>query len=206
MTRADIFAAVRNARADVWSDPGHIHAMDNLLDAFGVPRDGMSEIVVTAPRALPRKVSPDCIELIKRFEGCGKRLKSGNLAAYPDPGTGGHPWTIGWGATGRDIQKGTIWTQSRADERLLHDIDRHAADVIRAIGDSPTGQAQFDALVSFHYNTGKIMTATLTKKHCAGDFNGAAKEFRRWTRAGGRVLKGLVLRRDAEEQLYRRDF
>jgi GH24 family phage-related lysozyme (muramidase) len=57
-------------------------------------------------------------------------------------------------------------------------------------------------LVSFHYNTGAIARATLTKKHIAGDYQGAAREFARWNRAGGRVLKGLVRRRAAEAELY----
>ena len=74
-----------------------------------------------------------------------------------------------------------------------------------AIGDAPTSEAQFDALVSFHYNTGAIGRATLTRKHCAGDFEGAALEFARWNMAGGRVLKGLVNRRAAEAELYRSD-
>ncbi|MCB2089021.1 MAG: glycoside hydrolase family protein, partial [Sphingomonadaceae bacterium] len=57
--------------------------------------------------------------------------------------------------------------------------------------------------VSFHYNTGAIHRATLTRKHIAGDYEGAAREFARWNKAGGRVLKGLVRRRAEEERLYR---
>lgn len=70
------------------------------------------------------------------------------------------------------------------------------------IGTAPTTAHQFDALVSFHYNTGAIARATLTRKHLAGDHAGAAREFARWNRAGGRVLKGLVRRRAAEAELY----
>ena len=58
-------------------------------------------------------------------------------------------------------------------------------------------------MVSFHYNTGAIDRATLTKKHKAHDYGGAAAEFARWNRAGGRVLKGLVRRRGSEAKLYR---
>jgi GH24 family phage-related lysozyme (muramidase) len=57
-------------------------------------------------------------------------------------------------------------------------------------------------MVSFHYNTGAIARATLTQKHRSGDHHGAAKEFARWNRAGGRVLKGLARRRAAEAELY----
>ena len=74
----------------------------------------------------------------------------------------------------------------------------------RALGDCPTSQHQFDALVSFHYNTGAIARATLTKLHKAGDHAGAAAEFGKWVNAGGRRLAGLVRRREAEAALYHR--
>ena len=144
--------------------------------------------------------------LIKRFEGCARLRPDGLIEAYPDPGTGGDPWTIGWGATGAyeggRIGPGTVWTQDQCDERLAKDLKRYAADVAREIGDSPTTQNQFDALVSFHYNTGAITRATLTRKHKEGDHIGASIEFARWNKAGGRVLKGLVRRRAAEAELY----
>ncbi|RGP40013.1 Lysozyme [Altererythrobacter insulae] len=141
-------------------------------------------------------------ELIKRFEGCASLRPDGLVEAYPDPGTGGAPWTIGWGATGKDIGPGTVWTLEQCDARLAEDVARHAADVAEALGDTPTSQAQFDALVSFHYNTGAIHRATLTARHRAGDHSGANDEFARWNMAGGRVLKGLVRRRQAEARVY----
>ncbi|MEQ5787309.1 lysozyme [Erythrobacter sp. NFXS35] len=156
----------------------------------------------------PRAISAAGIALIKRFEGCARLRPDGLVEAYPDPGTGAEPWTIGWGATGRDhvhggrIGPGTVWTQGACDARLTDDLVRYAADVVRALGDAPTTQPQFDALVSFHYNTGAIARATLTAKHRAGDTEGAAREFARWNRAGGRVLKGLVRRRAAEAVMY----
>lgn len=151
----------------------------------------------------PRAIGPDGIALIKRFEGCARRLPGGVFEAYPDPGTGGAPWTIGWGATGLSIGPGTVWTQAQCDARLDTDLARYAAEVVSALGDAPTTQSQFDALVSFHYNTGAIARATLTARHRAGDFAGAAEEFARWNRAGGRVLAGLTRRRAAEAALYR---
>ena len=155
--------------------------------------------------APPRRIGPAGVALIKLFEGCARRRGDGLVEAYPDPGTGGAPWTIGWGATGPGIEPGTVWTQAQCDARLEADLERYAADVAEAIGDAPTTQPQFDALVSFHYNTGAIRRATLTRKHCAGDFAGAAREFARWNKAGGRVLKGLSRRRAAEAELYRHD-
>jgi lysozyme len=150
----------------------------------------------------PRAIGPDGIALIKRFEGCARLRPDGRYEAYPDPGTGGEPWTIGWGATGPGIGPGTIWTRQECDVRLETDVARYAREVDQALGDAPTSQHQFDALVSFHYNTGAIARATLTQRHIAGDFAGAGAEFARWNRAGGRVLRGLVRRREAEVALY----
>lgn len=150
----------------------------------------------------PRRIGAQGITLIKAFEGCARARRDGLFQSYPDPGTGGPPWTIGWGATGPDILPGTLWTRAQCDARLEADLAAYAAAVDRALGDAPTSQAQFDALVSFHYNTGAIARATLTRKHVAGDHAGAAREFARWNRAGGKVLKGLVRRRAAEAALY----
>ena len=168
-------------------------------------QDSVSCVSNTAPA---RAIGPAGIALIKRFEGCARLQLDGLVGAYPDPGTGSEPWTIGWGATGRDhvhggrIGPGTVWTQAQCDARLTDDLARYASEVAAALGDAPTTQSQFDALVSFHYNTGAIARATLTAKHCKGDTAGAAREFARWNRAGGRVLKGLGRRRAEEAELY----
>ena len=160
------------------------------------------------PEQGARRIGPRGTALIKQFEGCARRRGDGLIEAYPDPGTGAEPWTIGWGATGADrfnggrIRPGTVWTQGQCDARLDEDLARYAADVARAIGQAPTTQGQFDAMVSFHYNTGAIARATLTKKHIARDYAGAAAEFARWNKAGGRVLRGLTRRREAEAALY----
>lgn len=189
--RASIFAAVKAVAPNVWGDLSNIAAMDDLLDRFGVPRAGQA-----TPAA---RTSAAGIKLIHEFESC-------RLTAYPDPGTGGKPWTIGWGSTtdevGKAIVPGTVWTQERADKRFALDLERFERGVIKAIGNAPTTQAQFDAMVSFHYNTGKIAEATLTKKHIAGDFAGAKAEFAKWVNAGGRPMKGLIRRRAAEAALY----
>jgi GH24 family phage-related lysozyme (muramidase) len=149
-----------------------------------------------------RSISPKGIALIQRFEGCARKRPDGRYEAYPDPATGGAPWTIGWGATGPGIVPGTIWTQQQCDDRLVQDLARFASEVSAAIGDAPTTQNQFDALVSFHYNTGAIARATLLKKHKAGDYAGAKAEFSKWNYAGGKILAGLTRRRAAEASLY----
>lgn len=189
-----------------------VDALDQALTKAAESERGLvSQGRVTSGPCLgaeTRSVGPDGIALIKRFEGCARLRRDGLVEAYPDPGTGAEPWTIGWGATRGGLHghvgKDTVWTQAQCDERLESDLERYAADVRRAIGDAPTTQAQFDAMVSFHYNTGAIARATLTKRHIAGDYGAAAREFPRWNKAGGRVLKGLVRRRNEEQTLYSR--
>lgn len=207
MNRKAIFDAVRTMLRRGFTRR-EVAALDAAIDAAAAgtgvsPQDTVTG--VTYPRQIA-KVGPAGLALIKDFEGLAKVRPDGLVEAYPDPGTGGAPWTIGWGATGPDIGPGTVWTRGQCDARLAIDVARHAADVVRALGDAPTTQAQFDALVSFHYNTGAIGRATLTRKHIAGDFAGAALEFMRWNRAAGRVMAGLTRRREAEARLYRKEF
>lgn len=196
MTRKPLFDTVRRMLGRGFNQ-AEVEALDRAIDEAG---DFAQNCVPSVPSC---SVSAAGIQLIQRFEGCARLRSDGMVEAYPDPGTGGEPWTIGWGATGSDVGPGTVWTQQQCDRRLEADIARHAEDVRQAIGNAPTSQGQFDALVSFHYNTGAIQRATLTRKHRAGDFQGAAAEFARWNRAGGKVLKGLVRRRRAEVNLYR---
>lgn len=148
--------------------------------------------------------SSACIALVQQFEGCAKKQKDGTFRAYPDPGTGGAPWTIGWGSTGKDVKQGTVWTQQQCDDRLTADLTKFSAGVKTAIGTAATGQHQFDALVSFAYNVGlaNLKSSTLLRKHKAGDHAGAAAEFAKWNKAAGKVLPGLKRRRAAETALY----
>jgi lysozyme len=185
--------------------------MDSSLDFFAALRrmkDRRAAQPVPAPDrsaetpSSERQIGPAGLALIKRFEGCARRRSDGLFEAYPDPGTGAEPWTIGWGATGKGVTRGTVWSQAECDTRLERDLVRFARDVVRTLGSSPTTQGQFDALVSFHYNTGAITKATLTKLHKAGKFAAAQAEFGKWVHAGGRPLNGLVRRRAAEASLY----
>ncbi|WP_374409146.1 lysozyme [Pelagerythrobacter sp.] len=210
MQRKTIFDAVRRMlgrgfrQAEVDSLDA---AIDRAIGSSGEPNtrtDFFSQDSVTCGPCLAggHTIGPEGIAIIKSFEGCERQRGDGLVEAYADPGTGGAPWTIGWGATGPGIGPGTVWTQAECDARLARDLERYAADVAAALGDAPTTRRQFDALVSFHYNTGAIARATLTRRHVAGDYNAAAAEFARWNRAGGRVMRGLTRRRAAEAQLY----
>jgi GH24 family phage-related lysozyme (muramidase) len=150
--------------------------------------------------------------LIRHFEGCGRRLPDGRYIAYPDPATGGAPWTIGWGSTGPDIKQGTIWTQEQCDARLAANESYFSAHVAAMLGKAPTTANQFDALVDFAYNVGLdenrngiaegLGDSTLLKKHLAGDYTGARAEFAKWNKAAGAPLLGLTRRRAAEAALY----
>lgn len=136
------------------------------------------------------------VALIKRWEGC-------RLTAYPDPGTGGDPWTIGWGATGPGIGPGIRWTQAQADDRLAQDVERFLKGV-RSVVKRPATDAQLGAMTSLAYNIGASAFAksTLLRKFNAGDIGGAAAEFLRWNRAGGKVMRGLTNRRADEKQVF----
>ena len=213
MTRKSIFDIIRRALGRPFRQE-EVDAIDAALDGAceTSAQDSVRPVRPLSESASARSgwtVGKEGLSLIKTFEGCARRRADGLVEAYPDPGTGGEPWTIGWGSTGKDrvnggrIRRGTVWTQAQCDARLEEDVARYAAEVARAIGEAPTTQAQFDAMVSFHYNTGAIGKATLTRKHRAGDHAGAAREFDRWCYAGGRVMKGLARRRAAESSLYR---
>lgn len=149
--------------------------------------------------------SSDCIQLVQEFEGCAKKQSNGTFNAYPDPGTGGDPWTIGWGTTGPDIKQGLNWTQQQCDDRFTQDLTKFAVGVANAIGGAATTQPQFDAMVSFAYNVGigNLTKSTLLKLHKAGDYAAAANQFALWNKAAGKVLPGLTRRRAAEAALYR---
>lgn len=140
------------------------------------------------------------IKNIRDFEGC-------SLTAYPDPGTGGAPWTIGYGWThpvdGKPIKPGMTIKQETADRLLKTGLVRYENDVLKMTKVKLT-QGQFDALVSFAYNVGSraLSTSTLLRKLNDGDVKGAADEFLRWNKAGGKVLNGLTRRREAERALF----
>ena len=137
------------------------------------------------------------IALIKQFEGC-------KLTAYQDSvGV----WTIGYGWTkpvdGKPIRAGMTIKQETAERLLKTGLVSYENDVSRLVKVDLT-QGQFDALVSFTYNLGarSLSTSTLLRKLNAGDYAGAADEFLRWNKAGGKVLNGLTRRREAERALF----
>jgi len=141
------------------------------------------------------KTSAKVRDFIKGFEQL--RLK-----AYPDPGTGGEPWTIGWGHT-KNIMRGDRITQEQAEAFFSEDLAVFELTVNSAIKRSMT-QNQFDAMVSLAFNIGcsAFAGSILVKKFNAGDVQGAAEEFPKWRNSAGKVMPGLVKRRAAECEMF----
>ncbi len=184
--RKAIFDAVKAAVPNVWADARRIHALDNLLDSFGVPRASER-----------RTINAAGLKIIKDSEGL-------RLTGYLCPA--GIP-TVGYGHTGPDVKVGMTITQASADALLAADLATFEAAVTKSVGSHATDN-QFSALVSFAFNLGAeaLRTSTLLRKHNAGDYAGAKAEFGKWVkaRAGGKLvtLPGLVKRRSAEAALY----
>jgi len=142
------------------------------------------------------KVSTKGLDLIRHFEGLF-------LKAYLCPA---RIWTIGYGHTGLShndgtVHEGRVITEVDAVRLLACDMRKFEERVTRLVN-VPINQDEFDALVSFDFNTGSLHSSTLLRKLNQGDKKGAAAEFGRWTRGGGRVLPGLVRRRKAERHLF----
>jgi lysozyme len=140
-----------------------------------------------------RHIGPKGLALIKRSEGL--RLKAYRCPADVP--------TIGYGSTGPDVKMGMTITEAEAEALLRKDLARFEKGVSEMGGKMTPGQ--FSALVSFAFNLGlgALQKSTLLRKHLAGDYEGAAAEFAKWNKAGGRVLPGLVTRRSDEAALYR---
>jgi lysozyme len=155
------------------------------------------------------KVSQKCIEQIKKDEGVRSR-------PYQCPAL---LWTVGVGhvidpnhakvklADRKQLPIPAGWdrvlSSEEIDEILRKDLNRFEAGVLRLIKVKLT-QGQFDALVSFSFNVGlgNLQNSTLRMKINRGDYEGAAEQFLVWTKAGGKVLKGLVIRRTHEKEMF----
>lgn len=146
------------------------------------------------------RVNTAGINLIKLSEGfVGK--------AYPDPGTGGEPWTIGFGHTALagppSVKRGDSMTKARAEAVLAVDVGKFAQGVARYIK-KPINDNQFSALVSFAYNVGLgnfAKSSVLTAVN-GGAFSQVPSRLQLWVKAAGRTLPGLVKRRAAEGALF----
>lgn len=148
------------------------------------------------------KISENGINLIKKFEGFSSK-------PYPDPATKGVPYTIGYGATfypnGKKVtMSDKPITEEEGVKLLVYMLEKFEQYVDSYCVDSLT-QNQFDALVSFCYNVGpaNLKSSTLLKKVNKNPNDPTIKdEFNKWVKGGGKTLKGLVIRRQAEAELY----
>jgi lysozyme len=145
--------------------------------------------------SLPWAIPLEAVNLIANAEGC-------KLRSYLCPAG---VWTIGWGHTA-GVKEGQTITQAQADRMMCEEVAERTEQV-RGLLKRPATGGQLGALVSLQYNIGQgaLAGSTLLRLHNAGDTAGAAAQFKRWNRAGGRVLNGLVKRRAAEAALYLKD-
>lgn len=200
--RKHVFGAAREALGRGLTQ-AEVGAGDEWMDLLGLPRaQAEPELSLTGLRTTERART-----LIKLSEGL-------RLTAYLCPAG---VWTIGYGATGPGIRKGMVWTLEQAEARFLRDVAEVESQVRFLLAGKPCTQGQFDALVSFAYNVGAdidddtiaegLGDSTLFKKHLAGDYAGAAKEFAKWNKArvNGKLvpLDGLTTRRAEEAAMYR---
>lgn len=145
-------------------------------------------------------------DLIESFEGLilGAYDDANDRVVQPGDGVRG-TLTIGYGHTDAagppKVYAGQVITKEEADSILAVDLAAVENDVNRMVK-VPINQNQFDALVSFHFNTGGLGRSSVLSKLNEHDFQGAADAFLLWNRAQGQVLNGLVRRRKAERALF----
>lgn len=141
------------------------------------------------------------VGLAKPFEGYHKRLPDGSCTTYVCPGG---VLTIGYGSTGPHVTPGLVITQPQAEALLQSQMAgslSHAVRLAPNLSAEPSRKA--GAIADFVFNLGPtaFKASTLRKRILAGDWARAQQEIKRWNKAGGRVLGGLVARRQAEADL-----
>ena len=138
------------------------------------------------------KISQEGLSLIKKFEGL-------ELTAYQ---CSAGVWTIGYGHT-KGVQEGDEWSESHANDMLEIELEEYESYINDCVEVS-LSQNQFDALVSWVYNLGpaNLKSSTMLKVLNLGDFPKVPEQIKRWNKAGGKVLQGLIRRREAEALLF----
>lgn len=158
-------------------------------------------------------------DLMHRYEGFRTR-------PYLCPA---HIWTIGYGhvlyqdqirlpmarVAGKDVpmirkeyplkqEDNRVWTKQEIEELFANDVASFERGVLRLVPGCNGNQGRFDALVSFAFNAGlgNLQRSTIRMKANRGDWEGAAQAFMAWVKGGGKVLPGLVKRREAERALF----
>jgi len=139
------------------------------------------------------KTSEEGKTLIKTFEGCKLRAY---LDAVDVP-------TIAYGRT-KDVKIGDICTQQQAEDWLEEELVEYEGHVNEAVKVELT-QPQFDSLVSWTYNLGpsNLNRSSMLRVLNTSDYDNVPEQIMRWNKAGGRVLPGLVRRREAEAEMFK---
>jgi GH24 family phage-related lysozyme (muramidase) len=140
-------------------------------------------------------LTPEGWTLLKTWEGC-------RLSAYPDPASGGAPWTIGYGHTGVEVVPGLTISQEQAEAWLEQDAAKAAGAVERLLSGVALTPCQRDALISFCFNVGAgaLERSTLRARLLAGESAAVviAQELPRWCKGPNGPVEGLKRRRAAE--------
>ena len=138
------------------------------------------------------KISQEGISLIKKFEGC-------EYNAYK---CAADVLTIGYGHT-KDVKEGDLVTQQEAENLLTKDLEEFEGYVLDAV-EMPMSQHQFDAMVSWTFNLGpsNLKASTMLKVLNNGAYEDVPAQIKRWNKANGKVLEGLIRRREAEALLF----
>ena len=147
-------------------------------------------------------ISQEGLSLIKKFEGCPTD-NDGNAVSYR---CAANKATIGYGSLkykGKPVEDGMKITMQEAEDLLLHEMNEYEGyinDMVKV----ELNQNQFDALVAWVFNLGpsNLKSSTLLKLLNTGDYNSTPSQIKRWNKAGGKVLQGLIRRREAEALLF----
>lgn len=168
------------------------------------------------------KLSEKGAALMHQYEGCRNK-------PYQCPA---HIWTIGYGhvlyqdqirlpmarVEGKEVpmirkeyplrgEHSRVWSKEEIDALFRDDIAGFERGVLRLAPGVAGRQGAFDACVSFAFNAGlgNFQRSGIRQKILREDWEGAAEAFKEWTKGGGKVLPGLVKRRDAEKALFLSD-
>ena len=132
------------------------------------------------------------LSLIKKFEGC-------ELEAYQ---CSAGVWTIGYGHT-KGVTPSDSISQEEAEQMLVDELHEYESYINEYVTVA-LSQNQFDALVSWVYNLGpaNLKASTMLKVLNSGEYEDVPAQMKRWNKAGGKVLEGLIRRREAEACLF----
>ena len=144
--------------------------------------------------------------MTRKINQAGRALiqssESFSNVAYPDPGTGGNPWTIAWGHT-HEVKKGDTCTQAQGDQWFEGDLEFFENEVSSLV-QVPLNDNEFSALVSLAYNLkpSAFRQSSVIKYVNAGAFAKVPAALMDYDHSAGRVMPGLVKRRRAEGELW----